>query len=1481
MHKKYIIIRGRKYGPYYYESYREDGKVKKRYIKISEKKEEIDRRVKKLNNDGSKTRLNLFLIFDILIIISILFLVLFSFVRFYAPFVEEIEIGKVLLSPPGASSSVNGDANLTIWDITDDGENRFSGIPVQFYANYTQHSTKALIDNDPSDGISGSCQIQYNDGAGFSGFVAMSFDAAIKLWKVENIFFRKGNHLFEVSCTSSFSDVVLQNGFVISNSEPDIFETPGGFVNFDGNSFNNDILNCVEDSLCIYNFSANVSDPDLNDVLTYRDIPSPNSTLTNFVLNSAGGILEILVDNTLNKGQKRLELQVEDSEGRKDNAVLQVFISEVNDPPKFIGLENKEFNISFLFEYIINVNDEENDAPFRYNISFIWCDTADFSARNDVDCELFAESDYTTDDGLLDNLGAINISFIPTKNDVGVYTINFTVWDLNNTVQPYNASRSVLVNFTVKNINDAPFFNYVCDNERESVEDSKFSCYINASDFDEVNNLTFTSNESWFKFNNSDNSITVVVGAATMFNGSALVNFTAGDSEVGNWSINVTVTDTGGLSGHVRQNSTKFWFFIDNIDDNVLIHPLKQFTAYTTTPFYTLYFNATDDDLLIPDKTIYAGKNIYPEVLSFNSNETWVSVSTDQVVAGSNRTVGIIQFNPNNAAVGLHRVNISVIDSKGDVDYFIFNITIELNNPIVWDVNTPLVHVFNEDDKFYLNLSQYVSDADVNDIITFSYVLEPGIDFNGFKVNSTTGVINFTPEDFDVGQHIVRINATDGKLSVGRVFNFTVKNMNDPVIIKLPLSGNSNVTFDANSNIDGIFEDNYAEIYLLIEDDDLLIPPVQKGFYQEVHNINLVLEPSTNLMKNFIFAEVLGLGDIHRYTSSFIPRKADVGIYNVSINASDASGSSSFLIINMTIAKVDHPPLLMNLSDQFAAVNGTLFYDINASDIEEGNDSSGNLTFSIIFLPDGKADNFYLGNESVFNSTFGILNVTFNDTQAGRYHLNITVSDLPDTIILRDSGDFWIYVYDVPVILSPPEAIMFDLKEGISTDITFIANSSAGGNLTYELYFGGNLRQSISYYGNATSLVWGVVPSYADETYGVYGNMTLVVLVPSLEFLNTSRTWNTNITHSNAPLRFIKEIDNQIGSVGTPIIINLSEHFADEDAFDVHYNDTVNFIVNHLGNNSLITSEVVDWELGFSSSTLAVEWFNVSGFEINRSGSVLSNTGSNNFSVEFKEPKIVQVPVPQPTSGGGGGGSSEKQKPVSLRLILPDPVSAFRGQIIVLPITLENGGPVDLHGIHLSSLIAKDGLFREDIEMNLSKDFVERLGVGQRDNVTLIVRLGTLEQGLYEITLNADVDNPVYSDWGKIFINVNEGETVIERLVFVDELIAENPECAEIQELVDESRVYLMQGKMDLADSKLNEAVNACKDVISQQSFFSGRRFREKLQDRAFIYLLIATIIAVILGIFYYSYRTVMFRKALRESAREDSGNVSFASEKV
>ena len=44
VHKKYIKIKGKTYGPYYYESYREGGKIKKRYFKNLRRVKKIEMR---------------------------------------------------------------------------------------------------------------------------------------------------------------------------------------------------------------------------------------------------------------------------------------------------------------------------------------------------------------------------------------------------------------------------------------------------------------------------------------------------------------------------------------------------------------------------------------------------------------------------------------------------------------------------------------------------------------------------------------------------------------------------------------------------------------------------------------------------------------------------------------------------------------------------------------------------------------------------------------------------------------------------------------------------------------------------------------------------------------------------------------------------------------------------------------------------------------------------------------------------------------------------------------------------------------------------------------------------------------------------------------------------------------------------------------------------------------------------------------------
>jgi len=704
-----------------------------------------------------------------------------------------------------------------------------------------------------------------------------------------------------------------------------------------------------------------------------------------------------------------------------------------------------------------------------------------------------------------------------------------------------------------------------------------------------------------------------------------------------------------------------------------------------------------------------------------------VGVRSLGIILGTNITTAVIEFDPNDAPGGsgsVHAVNINVNDANGfSFDFDVFTITIEGNSPPQWDINTVVDHILIEDQEFYLNLSENVSDLD-GDVITFSY--SSNNDFPSFSIGAGTGIINVSPIDEDVGEHIVTISAADPATPTPLVFNFTVLNVNDNPLIETPIPQSLviNAIVDADSNINAS-EDNLTSISFFVQDDDFLIPQSQKNYYDEALSVDLSLTGANENL--FVFVQDPSFpapGNENRalFTATFTPNKTDLGVYNVSINITDLNMIQSVLGFNLTVIETEHPPVLMPLEDQFAIVNGALYYDINATDAEDGTDEGGLLRFSYEFLNStgARTDDFINNNENIFNSTSGVLNASFDVTQGGAYHLNITVNDSSG---MEDYGDFWIFVYGEMIIFLPSPGFVFDLVEGQEDNLTFLANSSALANLTYEFYLNEELRFNTSYYGNGSEIVWQFIPDYTDETYGLYENLTLLVLVPMNEFLNVSMTWNVNITHSNAPIGFTDDIGDKQATVGQTIEINLTDHFIDVDYFDKNYNQTLNFTLESNTNESKLSFNIAEFSnfndtndsvltMFLTASSPTVEIANITGNDLNGTEDVLTSAISNNFVVEFTEPETVT----QPTSGGGGGGgggrSRKKEVPIVLKLIFPDPVSAQIGETVILPIELINEGTSVLHNIDLFALIAKNGIIRNDINIYFDKPFIESIPIG-------------------------------------------------------------------------------------------------------------------------------------------------------------------------
>lgn len=1368
----------------------------------------------------------------------------------------------IAFSPGMISSGDNGQANLTIFDDNDLGSVFFSGDSFWFYANYS-----SLASGLPIQGDGESCSIDFDfsmeGGPGYDGYEIMNYNVGTGLWEFQGSFNYNGFHFFRVSCDSNtFGLIELTNDFQITNTEPR-FIPESYALNIDA----------FEDIVLYHNFTENVTEPDLNDELTFDIVTiQGDSVVTNYPwisLDVDSGVLMINATDDSETGSYPMAIDVVDDSGDGESRTFTFNVNVVNDPPYFIGLENQSFNESDSFSYNLVVFDEEGDTPIVSDIEYLDCDfsSAPWSTRvggvGSPDCDLFVNDPANP---VIESNGDITISnFVPVTNDVGVYYLNFSAID------DRGAIYSEVFSFTVVDVNDAPILNYVCDDDLSSaVEDTLFECYVNVTDVDETTSLDFMANESWFTFEDGFGELfnpLNVLTPAPSYGANISVDFMPNDTMVGNWLINVSVGDNSGQPQKVGEKIISF--FVDNVHDAPTLTTIDDFNGFTSNS-YSLRINASDEDLLIPDL------NVYDEDLIFSTNNTCVSVNVLGVFPGTFDLGATVDFLGSCLGSGSHDIEVTVTDSTpvGDGGPFsameAFTVTIGGNNAPEWDTLAETYYEIEENFLWpTLDLNNLVlSDPDGPSPFTFSYSLEPGISFNAFSLDSSGNLDVTGPSDIDVGIHIVEISVSDGIASTPLNFTFNVTNVNDPPIIE-SLDGNNNQpagSIAGEPPLEPLHyvsnEDSLSEWVLRIRDEDLAVPNEQSEYFDEILILDVIIE-GIPLSISFDSVEPLPPNQLI-YTASFTPAKADAGQYNVTLNVTDLGGLNDFVVANLTIAEINHPPEL-NATDQRAALNVEWYYDLNASDIEDGFDEDGNLVYGYNLIS-GPSD-FVSANSGSFDNVFGIFNYTFTSGDEGLYIYNITVSD---TGALQDHETLYIYVDGQPQIVSPAAGSqVYNMVEGNATTFSFVGQSASGGNLTYEVLIEESSLMTFESYGTGVdAAVVDVVPRYTDETYGLVGELTLIVSVPGFPDLNDSRTWGTEIDHANAPVIFENTIpDFQVG-YDAPLVLNLSEYFSDPDHFDPLYLQASNISV--VGNNTNQSSINVigdpdSWLVSFSSSGLNVEVFNVTLSDLNDSGDIWTSDVSNNFVVRFVDPNEQPQPQPTPTpsSGGGGGGSSSNNNPEPLKLILPGTQILENGTQIVLPITLENSGNVVLNNVDLSAQIYVDNVLDTQVFHAFDIDHFNSISVGQSHNVALVVDVAGAGASLYQVIINATVGSPVYSDWGEIIISTSNAQSYEERIIFTEDLIVANPECLELQELLDQSQAAQDNGDSAQAEALLDQALNSCRDFISQRSLFSRQRVADTLQSRVFLYLLIATVLAIILGIVYYVYRKVGIKRAV------------------
>jgi hypothetical protein len=1206
-----------------------------------------------------------------------------------------------------------------------------------------------------------------------------------------------------------------------------------------------------------------------------------------FSLNSSTGVLAINATNDNQTGRFNVSVEVLNSNSPQTGTtdVFYFIVNATNDAPEFTNI-SLEYNLTMNQNFLnyINASDEESHYPLYFNISFNSSCSHTLIPGARTNCSIFSFFNFSNASAMM--------NFTPLNTDVGVYYANVSVRDF---AEAYNCSSgycspdysqnktsyySQIIVFNIfanleinaSDCKNKVFQENISNTCQINVTTRGINDIVNATSLAFLNNYAGTvSNISWFYSQNitsSSNYLSIIY-----------INATPAKTAVGNWTINFTIIDT-----NFNQTATEPIYIHVNRTFNDAPELADLPNKITSINLLTrINISVYDDDLMIPDKNQALGgynesTNFTVRILNQSNLSQVLALSNLSVqilnmpVSGTNITEAKIEFTPNSTDAGNYTINITARDKENSLSSKVFNFTILNNQAPSWNSSVQTVFVYYEGNRTYLNLSMNISDAD-GDALSFSSSSDTS--FSSFNLSSTTGEINFSSVDADVGQHLVTITASDGYLTASKVFNFTIYNVNDAPYIEKPILAANviNASVDANSNIVAT-EDNTTQIILWIQDEDFRIPSGQKNFYNESLTLNLTIQGFNTSLFSFTkdnsFPTASGTNaNKSRYYTNFILKKEDIGAYNITINLTDLSNVSDVLRLNFTLSAVEHGPVIVNLINYTSAVSRNVYYRINASDAEDGNSytiGNYNLTFNCTFLNGTDFINF---NNTIFNSTTGELNITFNSTHGGIYRLNITVNDTTNRI---NSKDFWIFVYDTPTINSPASSFAFSLLENSTYNFTFNVNHSVRDNLAYNIYFNYPNLTNIynqTYFGNGSNLSFQFTPNFLNETNGIR-NLTLIAYPSNTELsnninVNATRTWNITINHTNYPLSFSGDIGGlyHFISGSSPQTVALSSYFQDYDASDTLYNQTIRFAANVLYiREGSITTTITDWinttipSIGFSAASHSIVNYSITGYEYNVSNlsQIIRNVTSNNFSVELNTTTLTTTVTVY--------SSSSRTIPVAFKILVPTKISAFAYRKIEIPIRLVNKGDNEFNFLSLSAQGFKGGNIADELKLSLDKNYFTSLPSGKSENITLTALFETNISGDYEIIVTANSKEPVYSDFAKIYINLqktNESDTA-RLLLFTEELIVDNPNCLELKEMLEEAKKDFDAGNYFEAKTKAENIITACKDYIAQASLAS-QKFPELGLNT---YFYISLVSSFLIGLSYYYLK----RRRLRNSVK-------------
>ncbi|MFO8052279.1 MAG: right-handed parallel beta-helix repeat-containing protein [Thermoplasmatota archaeon] len=791
-------------------------------------------------------------------------------------------------------------------------------------------------------------------------------------------------------------------------------------VNDDPQITTEDQKTSYEDVVYLVDYEAVDVDP-TNDTLTWNMLTSCDF----LSISGTNGTVAGTPDND-DVASYWVNISVSDGRGGRDWSNFTLEVINVNDDPRIVTDD---------------VPNATEDLEYSVGYSAVDIDPTE----DTMTWSLGTNSTFLTIDPKRGSLEGL-----PTNSDVGSWWVNVSVSDGNGGRDWSNFTLSVL------NVNDAPVIN--TSNLQSALEDSEYRADYDAFDIDPTGDTLI-----WSVRTNSD--------FLSMDPTSGVLNGTPDNGDVGQYWVNVTVTD-----GNGGMDWTNFTLTVVNVNDRPVITSIPPTIATEDLQYY-FQMEAYDVDPTMDDL-----------VWSMDTNASFLSVTRSGNISGI----------PLNEHVGTWLVNVSVTDGNGGEDHHSFQLTVENTNDAPSIYTDPLNRV-DEDELYSVTFSALDVDP-TNDTLTWS--LETDAEF--LSIVPGTGRLSGVPENRDVGEWRVNVTVVDGKGgSDSLTYTLWVINTNDPPEI-------------VTTNIETVLEDEiYSVDYQAVDVDptedtvewDLSTdaPFLSMGrrsgslsgnpgnehvgewtvnisvtddnggiswtvFILNVLNVNddpvIESSPIAEIDEDTPYEQMLTASDVDPTNDTLtwsletdaqflsidpatgylsgVPENEDVGEWIVTIIVSDDKGGNSSLTFPLKVFNTNDDP------------------EIITSNMEDATeDIPYEFTFQAVD-PDPTGDRLYWSLDTnasflEFDDDTATLSGTPENKDVGYYRVNLSVEDKKGGICY---GSFQFRVFNVndpPEVIGQVSSIRADEEERVELDVEGMFRDVDGPALTYHLHAEGGI----------------------------------------------------------------------------------------------------------------------------------------------------------------------------------------------------------------------------------------------------------------------------------------------------------------------------------------------------------------------------------------------------------------------------------------